>query len=300
MNELALAGNDTLTVHERAPWLDRTMYPFVSRDIPLAAGVMHYVDEGAGEPIVFVHGTPTWSFLWRHAIASLRATHRVIAPDHLGFGLSEKPGDCTPAAHAANLAELIGRLGLRRITLVAHDFGGPIAMAYALAHPENVARIAIVNSWMWNHDDPRIRRMSRLVASPIGKWLYFGLNASPRFIIPSAYADRRKLTPAIHRHYMMPFARRRDRMATWVLGRELTGSDAFFDSLWTRRAAIGSTPLLLAWGARDPAFGTGYRDRWLAAFPHAQHVGFPNAGHFVQEEAPEELTATLASFVSAT
>lgn len=283
-------------------WIDRAMYPFASRFTPLDAGAMHYVDEGHGDPVLFVHGTPTWSFLWRHQVAALARTHRAMAIDHIGFGLSDKPSRdafaYTPAAHAENLAAFVNRLDLERITLVAHDFGGPIAMAFALAHPDRVARIAIMNTWMWPIDDARTRRISRFVAGPLGRLLYLGLNASPRWVLPSAYGDRTKLTPGIHRHYMAPFAQRQERCGPWVLGRELTGSDAFFASLWERRARIAHLPMLVAWGMRDPAFGPAYRARWLDAFPHARTCDFPHAGHFVQEEAAPALTDALMAFTA--
>lgn len=120
------------------PWLDRAEYPFAPHHFESGDGRMHYVDEGEGEPVVLVHGTPTWSFLYsRHRIRGLSRTRRVIAPGHLGFGLSEKPADALyrPEDHARRLEALLEHLGLEGITLVVHDFGGPIGLSYALRHP---------------------------------------------------------------------------------------------------------------------------------------------------------------------
>lgn len=116
----------------------------------LAAGRMHYVDEGTGEPLLFVHGTPTWSFEWRHLILALAPTHRCIAVDHLGFGLSERPRSFpyTPAAHAQNLDEFVTRLDPEPFTLVVHDFGGPIGLPLCLRHPRRVKRLVLLNTWM--------------------------------------------------------------------------------------------------------------------------------------------------------
>lgn len=149
-------------------WLDRTQYPFTSRWLELSAGRMHYVDEGDGDPILFVHGTPTWSFEYRHLVRALSLTNRCVAPDHLGFGLSERPESFpyTIQAHADNLAQFVERLGLRDLTLVVHDFGGPIALPLALKRPGIVRRLVIINSWMWPlDDDPVIRRGGRLAGS---------------------------------------------------------------------------------------------------------------------------------------
>src|SRR6185437_9468981 len=133
-------------------WVDRRSYPIQSRSLEVDGGRMHFVDEGEGRPLVLVHGTPTWSFLFRHLIADLSRDHRVIALDHIGFGLSEKPErwGYRPADHAKNLAMLIDRLGLKDITLVVHDFGGPIGLSYAVEHPENVSALVLFNTWMWS------------------------------------------------------------------------------------------------------------------------------------------------------
>src|SRR5262245_1933815 len=128
-------------------------YPFTPRFL----GKLHYIDEGAGPPILFVHGTPTWSFEFRHLIAGLRATHRCVAVDHLGFGLSERPPDAayTPEAHAERLRAFVDALGLERFTLVVHDFGGPIGLPLALDGSGRVERLVVLNSWMWSFaDDP--------------------------------------------------------------------------------------------------------------------------------------------------
>src|SRR5204863_2021374 len=128
-----------------------------------------------------------------------------IAPDHLGFGLSDKPRGWSyrPADHARNLRALIDRLGLERLTLVVHDFGGPIGLAWALDHPEWIDRLVLSNTWLWSlRGDPSVRRPLRLMGGPIGKLLYTRLNFSTRFILPAAWGDRPTLTPAVHRQYV--------------------------------------------------------------------------------------------------
>jgi haloalkane dehalogenase len=194
---------------------------------------MHYVDEGMGDTILFVHGTPTWSFEWRDSIRHLSRTHRCMAVDHLGFGLSSRPTDFdyTPESHSRVLRELVDRLGLENITLVVHDFGGPIALPLALDAPGLVRRLVVLNSWMWSlNDDSDMRRAGRIAGSRLGRFLYRHVNFSLRVITPKAYADRRKLTPAIHAQYLAPFpdAESRGRVV-WPLARAILGSSEYIE-----------------------------------------------------------------------
>lgn len=295
MTSLAHTAPASLAVAS-TPWLDRALYPFAPHRFEVDGHSLSYVDEGQGSPILFVHGTPSWSFEWRHSIAALRKNHRCIALDHLGFGLSDKPTNAPlrPADHARRLRAFVRALDLRDLTLVVHDFGGPIGLPVALEEPERVRSIVIANTWMWAHgDDPRVRRLSRFVGSPIGRFLYTWLNASPRWLVPASFADRKKLTPDVHRHYVAPFASRAERSAPWVLGRELAGSDSYYASLHAMRDRLTSIPTTIVWGMRDPAFGPAYLERWRQVAPEAKVVELADAGHFPQEEAPEKVTAIV-------
>ena len=280
-------------------WVDHTAYPFRSRFFDARDGRMHYVDEGDGPPLVLVHGTPTWSFLYRHLIASLSRSFRVIAVDHLGFGLSEKPEHAPyrPEDHARRLTALIDHLALSDITLVVHDVGGPIGLSYAIERPENIRALVLFNTWMWSlAGDPRVERASRLAAGPLGRLLYRRLNASPRWLMPLVYGDRTRLTPEIHAHYVKPFATAAERTAPWMLARELAGSADWYDSLWARRRALSSKPSLLLWGMKDPTFGIDALARWREALPGAELEEYSDAGHFVPEEIGLALVSRIASF----
>src|SRR4051812_27133025 len=188
---LELAQPESMTP-PATPWLDRTAYPFALRSLRLSEGRVHYVDEGQGEPIVFVHGTPSWSFEYRHLIRGLCSSHRCIAFDHLGFGLSERPAafGYRPEDHARVFTEFVAALGLERFTLVVHDFGGPIALPFAAAHPERVARLVVMNSFMWPIEDPKLAQQARLAGSALGRLLYRYLNFSLRVLMPLAYGDK--------------------------------------------------------------------------------------------------------------
>lgn len=274
------------------PWLDRAAWPYAPRTFDLGASRLHYVDEGEGAPVVLVHGTPTWSFEWRYLIAALRSRARVIAVDHLGFGLSDRPHDAgyRPEDHAARFRAFIdGVCPTGPVTLVVHDFGGPIALDWALDHPERLAHLVVINSWMWPFDDdPSMRRKARLAGSALGRWMYRRLNASLRLIMPSAYGDKRRLTPAIHRQYLevFPDAGSRERVL-FALAQSLLGSRAFFEALWQRRARLAAVDVHLIWGTRDSAFPSHMLARWQQAFPHARTTTIADAGHWPHEEAPQ-------------
>jgi haloalkane dehalogenase len=284
----------------RPPWLDREEYPFASHTFSTPAGRMHYVDEGAGAPILFVHGNPTWSFLYRELIKALAPAYRCVAPDHLGFGLSDRAptGAYRPAAHAARLRALIEALDLRDLVLVVHDWGGPIGLDYAGAHPERVRGLVILNTWMWPvNDDPYYRLLGALAGSRLGRFLYLRLELFTRIAMPLWFGDRSRLTPEIHDHYLAPLDAPRDRLATWVLSREVLASRAWLAALWRRRKALAPIPKLIVWGMKDLAFREKELRRWQRTFPAADVVRLEGVGHFVPEEAPRTLTGTVKRFL---
>jgi haloalkane dehalogenase len=267
----------------------------------LTAGRMHYVDEGRGEPILFVHGTPTWSFEYRHLITALAATHRCVAPDHLGFGLSERPRrfTYTPEAHSAALQEFVDRLGLDRFTLVVHDFGGPIGLPLALADPSRVARLVLLNTWMWPFDDfPGMVKRARIAGGGFGAWMYRHLNFSLKVLMPSVYGDRRKLTPDVHRQYLEVF-RDKDARAQVLhaLARALNGSRDFYARLWAQSERLTRYPALIVWGLKDGAFKPDQLDRWRQRLPDADVVSLPDAGHWPHEEAPGAVIGAMRTLL---
>ncbi len=282
-------------------WLDRNAYPFQSHSLALPDGRMHYVDEGSGEPVLFVHGAPTWSFEFRALIQGVRDFRRAIAPDHLGFGLSERPAgfEYTPEAHARALEAFVDELGLERFALVVHDFGGPIGLPLALRRPERVTRLVIMNSFMWPLDaDKELARNASLAASELGRMLYRHANASLRLLMPGAFFDRKKLTPELHRQYLSVFPDGESRQRVlWQLARSLLGSGDFYARLWQSRDALRSIPTLLVWGMQDPAFTPTHLRRWQRALPDARTLDIGAAGHWPHEEQPNVVTAALRHFL---
>jgi haloalkane dehalogenase len=281
--------------------LDRSAYPFSSRWLSLSAGRVHYVDEGRGEPVLFVHGTPTWSFEFRHLIRALSGEVRCVAMDHLGFGLSDRPANFayTPEAHAGVLDEFVRRLDLGDVTLVVHDFGGPIGLPLALNHPDRVTRVVLINTWMWPFDDdPDMLRKARIAGGGLGRWLYRHVNFSLRVLMPSAYGRRAALTRDIHRQYLEVFRDKAARVQVLHrLARALTGSRDFYASLWARADQLASRPVLIIWGLKDRAFGPHLLARWRARLPAATVVELPDAGHWPHEEEPARVTDALRLFL---
>lgn len=281
-------------------FVDRAAYPFEDRWLAVDGGRLHYVDEGEGPVVLLVHGTPTWSFLWRDLVADLSRDHRVIAMDHLGFGLSDKPAEWgyTPAEHAANVQALVEALDLQDLTLVVHDFGGPIGLGAGRALQDRVDRVVILNTWLWSlADDPRAVRTSRLVAGPVGRYLYLQRNFSTRRLIPWTFADKARLSPQVHDQYVDVYADPATRTGHWRLGVELVGSSDWYGQQWEARDWLTERPVLLVWGMQDPTFGPEVLDRWIAALPQAEVVRLPDAGHFVQEEAPDALRQAVRGFL---
>lgn len=282
-------------------WLDRVLYPFAHHKLELADGNMHYVDEGEGEPVIFVHGTPTWSFLWRQQIKPLSRHYRCIAPDHLGFGLSDKPTDFayTPEAHANNLEYLIEHLQLKNITLVVHDFGGPIGLSYALKHPENIKNLVILNTWMWSlENEQQIMKASNFMSGAIGRFLYTRLAFSPRILLQRGYYKRKNLSKDIHQHYMKPWSSAAERLGSWRFAVELQQSNPFYHSLWEQREKLRSIPKHILWGEEDKLLPVHFSAKWQQAFPEAT-VTKLQAGHFLQEEKGGEVADQIREVVAA-
>jgi haloalkane dehalogenase len=283
-------------------WLDRAEYPFASRWVEVEGARMHYLDEGHGPTLLMVHGTPTWSFLYRHLVKALRERYRCVVPDHLGFGLSDKPaGDAyTPADQARRLGAFTDALGLDDVALVVHDFGGPIGLGWALEHVERVRRLVVFNTWMWSlAGEPQYVRVRRLLDNPVGRLLYERLGFSVRVVFRQAVKDRTRYTPAVHAQYASPQRARAARHATWIYLQSLLGASDWYDGLWQRRERLAPIPALLAWGLKDPAFGR-WLPRWRSVFRRAEVVAWDDVGHAPPEERGPESAAHVARFLEAT
>ncbi|MEM1257560.1 MAG: alpha/beta fold hydrolase, partial [Bacteroidota bacterium] len=258
---LVLVGLANLSAQK---WVDKTDYPFKNNYIELEAGKQHYVDEGEGDVILFLHGTPTWSFLYRDFIKKLSSRNRCIAIDYLDFGLSEKPLDFknTPKNHAANLEEFITKLDLTNITLVVHDFGGSIGLSTAIKNPEKFKRIVVFNTWMWEtKNDPFAKEIDGLLHSEAGKKYYLEQNYSVEVLMKQAYFKKSKLTEKIHQQYREPFPDSSSREALLELGKEFVGSSDWFQMQWEKLDVLKEKEWLIIWGMKDPFLNEKYLEK---------------------------------------
>jgi pimeloyl-ACP methyl ester carboxylesterase len=300
MLEFSMGSYRTTHADQKPSWLDHEAYPFASRWFDLPNGRMHYVDEGTGKVLLFVHGNPSWSFEFRRLIRHFSTKYRCIAPDHLGFGLSDKPAGVSylPQFHAENFARFVNGLDLRDITLIVHDWGGPIALDWAVGNPDRVGRIVAFNSWFFDvSDQPMLRRFSAIVGSGVSHWLVRRFNLFARVLLKGSFGDRSRLTSAIHRQFLAPFPTPESREPTWIFPRAILGENDWVSRIWPRRAAIAHLPALLVWGMKDPGLAP-LLPRWREAFPNNEHIMLNDVGHNVAEEAGERLIEPIGAFLT--
>jgi haloalkane dehalogenase len=281
-------------------WLNTTEYPFNSHYYELHGHKLHYIDEGEGETLLFVHGTPSWSFEYRNLIKALSPNFRCVAIDHIGFGLSDKPRnyDYSTINHSRSLERFVLELGIQDFTLVVHDFGGPIGLNMAINNPSLIKRIVIMNSWMWDSSsDPVFIKLSRILRSPLLPFLYRYLNFSPRYLLPGSFGDS-PLDKKLLSQYTKPFARISSRSGPLAFARSLLHDQKWFGELWEKRESISDKPILLVWGMKDKVLKPAMLDRFVAGFVGAKVVKLDTCGHFPQEEQPQKVIEALQGFIS--
>jgi len=278
-------------------------YPFASNFLELGGVRYHYVDEGRGETLLCVHGNPTWSFAWRNFVKDLSRDYRVIAVDHVGCGLSDKPQhyEYRLAKHIDNLSQFIVQKDLTRVTLLAHDWGGAIGMGAAGMLPERFSRFVLFNTAAF-----RSRRMPRRIAvcrwpvlGPIG---VRGLNLFARAALRMAVCRPERMTQPVRKGFLAPYGSWNDRIAILRFVQDIPISSAHpsFQTLVKieeRLELFRNFPMLLVWGMRDWCFTPAFLDEFLARFPKAQALRLADAGHYVFEDAHEEAIRRLRAFL---
>jgi haloalkane dehalogenase len=282
----------------RPAWYPERLFPYESRQVEAEGCLVHYVDEGDGPPLLLLHGNPTWSFLYRAVIGGLRDRFRCVAPDYPGFGLSlPRAGyDFRPASHAAVVERFALDLDLRDITLMVQDWGGPIGLALAARHPERFRALVIGNSWAWPvNGDPHFERFSALVGGPVGGLAIGWFNAFVNWLIPAG-VRRRRLPREVMEAYRGPFRLRARRRPTHVFPREIVKSRDFLAGVEAGLARLAHLPALIVWGDRDIAFRAAERERFEASFPEHRTVILEGAGHYIQEDAPEEIVRAIGAW----
>ncbi|MFI5170929.1 MAG: alpha/beta fold hydrolase [Chitinophagales bacterium] len=282
-------------------WLNRSEYPFEHKYFPVNGVNLHYLDEGKGDVVLFVHGTPSWSFEFRYVIRELSKEYRCVAIDHIGFGLSDKPAqyDYSIQNHAVTLTKFIDHLQLKNINLLVHDFGGPIGLKYATGHPENIHKLIILNTWCKSiEQEPEFKKMRSILGSPLLPFLYRYLNFSPRYILPAAFGERTRLTKEIHHHYLKPFAKPSERNGVVAFARSLLNDQQWFETIYNDLHKISWKPTLLIWGMKDQFITEKYLNILIDEFKDAEVIKYEDAGHFVLEEKSMVAAPVIGEFLS--
>jgi cis-3-alkyl-4-acyloxetan-2-one decarboxylase len=282
----------------------RQVYPWSSHWLPVDAGRLHYLDEGpeSAEPLLCLHGNPTWSFYWRRVVQRFGGPYRVVAMDHLGCGLSDKPQDWTYRLqdHVDNAVALVDHLDLRDITLVLHDWGGAIGMGLAAQRPDRIARLVITNTAAF-----RSQSIPASIASVripgFGALAVRGGNAFAR--VATWRAVHRRLDPVARQGLLHPYDSWKNRIATlrFVQDIPMAPGHPSWESLGRVEdglAQFSALPMLLCWGDDDFCFTPEFRAEWQRRFPQAEVHAWPDVGHYVCEDAPDRLLSAMAEFLA--
>lgn len=288
--------------------VSQLLYPFKSHFLNIRGLKYHYIDEGEGDPVLMLHGNPTWSFYYRHLISALKDDYRVIAPDHIGCGLSDKPGEnaypFTLKRRIEDLEQLVDHLNFdRKITLVLHDWGGMIGMAFAVRNPEKISRLIITNTAAFHlPEDKSVPFVLRLCRDyKIGAFLVRGLNAFSRGAVRLC-CHRHRMPEDIRQAYLAPYNNWHNRLAVlkFVQGIPLIASDDGYDIVTNTQNNLSkflTIPSLVLWGAKDFVFDDHFLAKWQQYLPQASVHRFNDAGHYLLEDAHEEIVPMVKQFL---
>lgn len=288
--------------------VSKSLYPFQANWWHRGDLKLHYLDEGEGHPVVMVHGNPTWSFYYRELVKALRPQYRCIVPDHIGCGYSDKPSGSNYGYRLENrIADLEGLLASlaisENITLIVHDWGGMIGMGYAVCHPESIRRLVILNTGAFHLPQtksfPAALRLGR--DTWLGGLLIRGGNAFCR-AAAHVCVKRRPLPKAVKKAYLAPYDTWKNRIATlrFVQDIPLMPGDPSFaevDRIATGLSLLAHIPMLICWGLRDFVFSEQFLLEWEKRFPRAKVHRFPDCGHYILEDAIQEIRPLVTEFI---
>jgi len=267
-------------------------------DLPGGARV-HYVDEGEGETLLFLHGNPSWSFQWRDLIRGLRDSHRCVALDYPGFGLSDAPAGFgfTPREESLVVEEFVDRLGLRDLTLVMQDWGGPIGIGLAERRPELVRRVVLGSTWAWptSRSEPR-GIFSTIVGGPVGEFAQMNFNGFARFGIRHGIV--RELPAEVFAMYVRPFVPPERRGVAAFYPGQITAAVDTFVELEAGLPKLRDKPALIFWALQDAGFPRADLERWEKAFPNHKTIELPEANHFFFEDAADQMIPEIRALTS--
>ena len=282
----------------RPSWLPESLFPFESRFVEVGDARLHYIDEGTGPVLLFLHGNPTYSFGYRNVIKSLRDRFRCIAVDYPGFGLSQAPEgyEFTPQEHATVLEGFIEKLDLTDVTMMVKDWGGPIGLQVAVRRPERFRAFIIGNSWAWPlNDQLRLVIFSTVMGGPVGRFLIAYFNIFVNIVIPWL-THRVKLGREVMRAYRGPFPTPKSRRPIFIFPKDILRARPFLANLENRLACLRNRPVLFVWGDEDFAFTENERKRFAGHFPDHKTVILKGASHYILEDAPDEIADAIRAW----
>lgn len=285
-------------------------YPFEPHYADIGGLRLHYLDEGPADadPVVMLHGNPSWSYYYRHLVTGLRERYRCIVPDHIGMGLSDRPDEEDYDFHftqrADDLDSLLTQTGIdHNITLVLHDWGGMIGMLWASRHPEKLKRLVILNTAAFHLPaDKKLPFSIRLGRVPlINALLNQGLNAFCRGAVRYC-VTRRPMPPDVASAYLAPYDSWSHRLAVrrFVEDIPLNADDRGYDTITQVAASLDrfrNLPVQIIWGMKDFVFDHTFLESWLKYFPEARCKRIEDAGHYVLEDAADEVVPTILDFL---
>jgi haloalkane dehalogenase len=276
---------------------DPDLFPFESRWFASSVGPVHYIDEGKGRPLLLLHGNPDWSFLYRNIVIGLKDRFRCVALDYPGFGLSIHPDgyEYTAAEHATVVRELVEHLDLHDMVVMGQDWGGPIGMETASQMPDRVGGLVMGNTWFWPADAVMLTSFSRAMGSSPMQSLIIKRN----FFVTTLMKRTLKvdLTDREFDHYVKVVPTPDSRKGIAVFPIQIRSARPWMAELEPRvKSTLSSKPIVLIWGMKDPAFGAaGVLERWKATFPQAKVIRLESAGHYIQEDAPDQIIEAIGS-----
>ncbi|MDQ4144557.1 MAG: alpha/beta fold hydrolase [Actinomycetota bacterium] len=284
---------------ERPSWVPEHLYPFESHFLDVDGSRVHYLDEGSGPTLLFLHGNPTWSFLYRDLVLALRDSYRCIALDYPGFGLSSAHDGYayTGEAHADVVEQFVTELDLHDVTLMGQDWGGPIGLTVATRQPDRFGGFILGNTWAWPLNGIlHFELAGRLMGGPLGRLFIRNGNAFVNIMIPLGTAS--SLPEEVMAAYRGPFAEVDERRPTWEFPKELLRSKPFMQTLEENLPKVAHLPTLLLWGGGDFALRKRVElPRFERLFPDHETVVLEGARHFFPEDAPEEAAAAVRGWL---
>jgi haloalkane dehalogenase len=282
-------------------------FPFPPHYAPVAEDIrLHYVEQGAGPPVLMLHGNPTWSYLYRAVIPPIaEAGHRAIAVDHMGMGRSDRPSGhrrYTLRSHAQNLVAFLRHLDLRDLTLVVQDWGGPIGLAAAVEEPDRVSRLVIMNTWMGVLPEGTPMPFHQPFRQKgLGEILALGANQ----FVEAMFGGMRpeSATPLVAEAYRAPFPDYYSRVPVLAFARDVPIGEDHPTAPYMREVAAQAAelrlPTLVIWGMRDFVLPPMILEGWKGLYPHAEVLELPEARHYLQEDEPQAIGARIVEFLEA-